>query len=181
MQKARLGALLHFLFLVRSNLSRASTKGGAPAADRHGRWYDDVKILLVEDSKPLRRENEGALLRAGYEVVCAEDGPAALELARSAQPDLILLDMILPRMSGPEVLRNLKSTPITAGIPVVVLSSLSDKNRQKLMEEGADEYLEKGALMPSEGVNLLPQTLADVICRISRRRGQAFSNVPIPR
>ena len=140
-----------------------------------------MRILLVEDSKTIRRENEGALHRAGYEVVCAEDGETALESARDQHPDLILLDMILPKMSGPEVLRRLKTNPKTNAIPVVVLSSLTDKNRQKLLEAGAEDYLEKGSLMPARGVNLLPQALENVICRINRKRGVAFSSIPLPR
>jgi len=135
----------------------------------------------VEDSKPIRRENESALHKAGYEVICAEDGETAVRLAQEQKPDLILLDMILPKMSGPEVLRQLKHEVLTAEIPVVVLSSLSEKNREKLLEEGAEEYLEKGSLMPGKGVNLLPKVLENVICRINRRRGVAFSNVPVPR
>ncbi|HET9309395.1 MAG TPA: response regulator [Candidatus Sulfotelmatobacter sp.] len=140
-----------------------------------------MRILLVEDSKPLRRENEGALQRAGYEVICAEDGETALEMAQQGHPDLILLDMILPKMTGPEVLRHLKSEAKTKDIPVVVLSSLSEKNRQKLLEEGAEDYLEKGALMPMRGLNLLPSALENVICRINRKRGVPFSNIPVPR
>lgn len=140
-----------------------------------------VRILLVEDSKPLRRENEGALQRAGYDVICAEDGETALEMALEGHPDLILLDMILPKMTGPEVLRHLKSEAKTKDIPVVVLSSLSEKNRQKLLEEGAEDYLEKGALMPMRGLNLLPSALENVICRINRKRGNPFSNIPVPR
>jgi len=138
-----------------------------------------VRILLVEDSKPIRRENESALLSAGYEVVCAEDGASALGLAQTEKPDLILLDMILPKVSGPEVLRRLKLDPATARIPVVVLSSLSEKNREKLVEDGAEDYLEKAALMPVNGVNRLPQELENIICRINRRRGIAFTEVPI--
>lgn len=142
---------------------------------------NNVKILLVEDSKPMRRENESALLRAGYEVITAEDGESALLAAKEQKPDLVLLDMILPKMSGPEVLKHLKNDPATAEIPVVVLSSLTEKNREKLMEEGADDYLEKGSLMPGPGINLLPKTLENVICRINRKRGIAFSNIPVPR
>ena len=138
-----------------------------------------MKILLVEDSKPIRRANEHALLGAGYEVVCAVDGESALRFARDLKPDLILLDMILPKMSGVDVLRYLKDEPATADIPVVVLSSLSEKNRQKLIEEGAEDYLEKGELMPEDGVNLLPQMLENVICRMNRRRGAAFSSAPL--
>jgi CheY-like chemotaxis protein len=138
-----------------------------------------VKILLVEDSKPIRLANESALHKAGYEVVTAEDGATAVQQAREKKPDLILLDMILPKLSGPEVLRQLKEDPATAVIPVVVLSSLSEMNRQKLIEAGAEEYLEKGALMPANGANLLPKVLEDVICRINRKRGIAFSTIPV--
>jgi CheY-like chemotaxis protein len=140
-----------------------------------------VKILLVEDSKPIRKENETVLQQAGYEVICAEDGETALQMAREQRPDLILLDMILPRVSGPEVLRSLKSDGSTATIPVVVLSSLSEKNRQKLPDAGAEEYLEKNLVMPSRGMNLLPKALENVICRINRKRGIDFSSVPVPR
>lgn len=139
-----------------------------------------MKILLVDDSLPIRHANQSALLKAGYEVICAEDGGAVLELARSEKPDLILLDMILPKMSGPEVLRHLKQDPSTAEIPVIVLSSLTDRNRQKLIEEGAEDYLEKNSLMPMPGMNLLPETLENIICRINRRRATASSAVEVP-
>jgi len=138
-----------------------------------------VKILLVEDSLPIRRENESALHRAGYEVICAEDGESALQMAQECKPDLILLDMILPKMSGPDVLKHLKSEPATAEIPVVVVSSLSEKNREKLMAAGAEDYIAKGEIMRVRGVNLLPKMLENIICRINRRRGVAFSSVPL--
>jgi CheY-like chemotaxis protein len=137
-----------------------------------------VKILLVEDSRPIRLENERALIQAGYEVICAEDGQRALQLVGEGQPDLILLDLLLPKMSGLEVLEYLKSNPGTAQIPVVVLSALYEKNREKLMAAGAEDYLEKNSLMVN-GQNLLPKVLEDVICRINRRRGIAFTSVPI--
>jgi DNA-binding response OmpR family regulator len=135
-----------------------------------------VKILLVEDSRSVRLENERALGHAGYEVISAPDGEDALRQAREQHPDLILLDLMLPKINGFDVLLQLKRDPATAEIPVVVLSGLSDKNRQKLIDAGADDYLEKGILMPSRGVNLLPQVLVDVICRINRRRKVAFSH-----
>lgn len=138
-----------------------------------------MRILLVEDSKPLRRENEGALLKAGYEVITAEDGESALQMAQEKHPDLVLLDMILPKMSGPEVLRHLKGESQTAEIPVIVLSSLSEKNRDRLMHDGAEDFLEKNVVMPKRGVNLLPKALEDVICRINRKRGVAFLEIPM--
>jgi DNA-binding response OmpR family regulator len=138
-----------------------------------------VKILLVEDSLAILHENERVLLKAGYEVVCAKDGESALKLAKAEQPELILLDMILPKMSGPEVLKELKKSSATTSIPVIVLSSLSEKNRQKLIEAGADEYLEKSTLSPTPGMNLLPKILEDIMCRINRKRGIAFGSIPV--
>jgi CheY-like chemotaxis protein len=129
-----------------------------------------VKILLVEDSKTIRRENEAALLKAGYEVACAEDGEVALKLALELKPDLILLDMIMPKMNGPEVLEHLKHDPEMSAIPVVVVSSLSERNRQKLVELGAEDYLEKNDLMPARGINLLPQMLEPIISRLHSDR-----------
>ena len=104
------------------------------------------RILLVEDSRFMRVANERTFTRAGYEVVTAEDGEQALRLAREKVPDLILLDMILPKLGGPEVLRALRKNPRTAAIPVIVLSSLTQKNEDKLMKEGATAYFEKSKL-----------------------------------
>jgi CheY-like chemotaxis protein len=134
-----------------------------------------VKILLVEDSRALRLSNEHALRSAGHEVICAEDGQAALECARQHRPDLILLDLLLPRMNGLEVLTRLKYGRSTANIPVIALSGLSERNRQKLIDAGAEDYLEKSVILTDKGVNRLPQVLADLILRINRRRGMPCS------
>ena len=108
-------------------------------------------ILLVEDSKFLRVATERILTRAGYQVICAGDGDEALALAGSRLPDLIVLDMLLPKLSGPEVLRSLKKNDLTAHIPVVVLSSLSQNNGPKLVQEGADAFIEEGPLLADPG------------------------------
>jgi len=89
--------------------------------------------------------------------VCAGDGDEALVLAGSSVPDLIVLDMLLPKLSGPELLRSLKKSDLTAHIPVVVLSSLSQNNGPKLVPEGADAFLEKGSLLQN------PDRLVEVI------------------
>jgi CheY-like chemotaxis protein len=138
-----------------------------------------VRILLVEDSKPIRRENERVLIRAGYEVICALDGECALRFARDEKPDLILLDLLLPKMNGPEVLEHLKGDPVTADIPVVILTSLTEKNRQKLMEAGAEDYIEQNSLTTVHGVNLLPKVLETIVGRITRKQGNALSTVPV--
>ena len=140
-----------------------------------------MRILLVEDSKPIRMENESALHKAGYEVICAEDGETALLMAQQQKPDLILLDLILPKLSGPEVLKRLKKDQRTADIPVVILSSLTERNRQKMIEAGAEDYLEKSSLVPVRGVNRLPKMLENLVCRINRRKGIAFTDIPIER
>ena len=136
-----------------------------------------MRLLLVDDSRTIRRENQRALERVGYEVICAGDGETALHIAQEQSIDLIVLDLMLPKVGGLEVLQHLKSERKTADIPVVVLSSLSDKNRNKLIEAGAEEYLEKNTLMPQPGQNLLPLILEDVLCRIRRKRGIAFTDV----
>src|SRR5256885_1165936 len=88
-----------------------------------------MKILLVEDSKFLRKATGRALTRAGYEMTFAADGAEALLIAKDKRPDLILLDMMLPKMSGLKVLRELKKEPATEAIPVVVLTGLSKQIR----------------------------------------------------
>jgi CheY-like chemotaxis protein len=104
-------------------------------------------VLLVEDSKVQKLVNERILHRAGYIVLGAADGEEALSVARDKVPDVILLDMMLPKLSGPEVLQALKKDPATARIPVIVLSSLSQCNEAKLTQEGAASYFEKSRML----------------------------------
>ena len=125
-----------------------------------------VKILLVDDSRVIQHENHRTLERAGHEVICADDGEGALLLAEQCPVDIILLDLLLPRISGLEVLKRLKKNPATAHIPVVILSSLSEKNRDKLIAAGAEEYFEKSRMMPQREQNLLPKALEDVVERM---------------
>ena len=105
-----------------------------------------AKLLLVEDARYLRMASKRVLIEAGFEVDEAIDGEEALRIARQSQPDLIILDMLLPRMGGEQVLRALRQDQATAAIPVVVLSSLSQCNAAKLKEEGAVAYIEKSKL-----------------------------------
>lgn len=78
------------------------------------------KVLLAEDERLLRRAAETALRQRGYTVLTATDGAEALQAARTERPDLILLDLIMPRVRGCEVLRTLKKDPRTAPVPVIV-------------------------------------------------------------
>jgi CheY-like chemotaxis protein len=107
-------------------------------------------VLLVDDSKFLRLANEKLLQRAGYTVITAADGEEAIRAAADAHPDVVILDMMLPKVQGPEVLRRLKVDPMTRHIPVVVLSSLSQANENKLVGDGAAAYVEKARLERQE-------------------------------
>jgi len=126
-----------------------------------------MKILLVEDSKFLRMANERALVKAGYEVVAVADGEEGLHVAREQTPDLIMLDMMLPKITGPEVLSQLKADPATSSIPVIVLTSLSQKNEEKLKEAGAVAYLEKSALMLDKGSESLVAAIERVMGKLA--------------
>jgi CheY-like chemotaxis protein len=101
------------------------------------------RILLVEHSKFLRVAVTKALTRAGYTVSTANNGEEGVRAARESVPDLILLDMTLPRLSGPEVLHALKKDPTTKNVPVIILTALSEKERGKFLAEGAAACLGK--------------------------------------
>jgi CheY-like chemotaxis protein len=102
-----------------------------------------MKILLIEDSKFQRVANGRALVKAGYEVISAGDGEEGLRSARENIPDVILLDMMLPKVSGVDVLRALKSDVLVKHVPVIVVSGLGQANEAKLLKEGAAAFLMK--------------------------------------
>jgi CheY-like chemotaxis protein len=105
------------------------------------------RILLAEDDRFLRKAAEATLRASGYTVVTAADGEEALARARSEQPDLVLLDLIMPKLQGFEVLRALKADPATAAIPVIVLSNLGqERDRLGAIELGALAYFIKANL-----------------------------------
>ena len=124
-----------------------------------------MKILVVEDSRFLRLSITRALTWAGHAVICAADGEQVLGLAREHAPDLILLDVMLPRMSGPDVLKVLKKDATTAPIPVMMLTSLSSKNATLLEKEGARSFFEKSDSMLAEG----PGSLLAAIDRLLKK------------
>ena len=132
-----------------------------------------IKILLVEDSKFLRLATERALARAGYEVSSTADGSEVLRVAREKLPNLILLDMLLPKMSGPDVLKALKNDPVTKAIPVVVMTGLSQKNAARLAEDGAIGFLEKGDLALDKGPEKLLTALQDILRKLSGEHAHA--------
>jgi CheY-like chemotaxis protein len=133
-----------------------------------------MRILLVEDSKLLRLATGRTLARAGYEMSFAGDGDEALLMAGEALPDLILLDMMLPKMSGLEVLKALKKDTATAAIPVVVLTGLSQTNAERLHRDGAFAFLTKGDLALDQGAEPLLAALRIIVAKLpAKSRGQA--------
>lgn len=125
-----------------------------------------TKILLVDDSKFLRMATERALARAGYVVISASDGPQAIESAKNEKPNVILLDMMLPGMTGPDVLKALKKDTATKGIPVVAFTGLSQKNAERLQKDGACAFLEKSVLDLDKGSEALLEALAQILRRL---------------
>jgi len=106
-----------------------------------------LRIVLAEDDRFLRKATETTLRRRGFTVYSAADGEEALRMSRDEKPDAILLDMIMPKLQGFEVLRTLKADPDTARIPIIVLSNLGqDEDKQGALECGAAAYFIKADL-----------------------------------
>ena len=120
-----------------------------------------ARILLVEDDRILRRAGEVVLGKKGYEVVVAVDGEEALVKVREHKPDLILLDVMMPKLDGFEVLTRLKDDPATRDIPVIMLSNLSEASEiKKATDRGARAYLVKSSLRPEQLAEKVAETLA---------------------
>ena len=102
------------------------------------------KILAVDDEKHIVRLIQVNLERAGYEVVTAGDGKEALEKVKSENPDMIVLDVMMPYMDGFEVLRTLKADQATRDIPVIMLTAKAqDADVFRGWQSGVDSYLTK--------------------------------------
>lgn len=102
------------------------------------------KIVFIEDETTLQKMLSAALKEVGYSVVAASDGEAGLAAVRAEKPDLVLLDLILPKMDGFTVLSEIKKDEATLKIPVIVLTNLeSAENVEKVVALGATTYLVK--------------------------------------
>ncbi len=102
------------------------------------------KILFIEDEAALQKSLGDLLREKGFEVISAVDGETGLRLAKESFPDLILLDLILPRMHGLKLLKKLKEDENTKNIPVIILTNLENiSDIEKAIELGATTYLVK--------------------------------------
>lgn len=115
------------------------------------------KILCIEDNPDTQRMLSFLLTQGGYEVITADDGYQGIQKAKAWRPALILVDMMMPRMSGVEAVRQLRKLRVTKDIPILMLSAYQE---QALIDEaiqaGADDYLIK---------TVLPDDLTDIIDR----------------
>lgn len=118
------------------------------------------KILLVEDDPFLLDMYTTKFRDVGFNIVVAQDGELALIKAREESPDLILLDVVLPKKDGFEVLKTLKSDSQTAAIPVVLLTNLGlDSDVKRGLELGAQSYIVKAHFTPTEVVAKIKEIL----------------------
>lgn len=100
-------------------------------------------ILVAEDSPTTRRQIAGILEEQGYRVLTAEDGQQAIELTREYHPELVVLDIVLPKKNGFQVCRSIKSDPDLAIKVMIVTSKATEKDRIWSERQGADGYLTK--------------------------------------
>ena len=125
-------------------------------------------ILVIEDEEAQRLILQHNLEEAGYEVICAEDGEIGWELITDYRPDLIVLDWMMPKLSGLELCRRIKSSAKTKNTPIIMLSARSEEvDRIRGLDIGADDYVSK------------PYSIKELLARIKgqirRVRGAAFA------
>jgi DNA-binding response OmpR family regulator len=111
----------------------------------------DFKVLLIEDDEAVAEMYRLALVAAGRAIVTARDGDEGLRIASEGDPDFIVLDLRLPRLSGLEVLSRLRGSPKTADIPVIILSNVDDPEMHKRGSTlGILEFMIKAHTTPAQ-------------------------------
>lgn len=139
-----------------------------------------AKILIIDDSRLIAHVAKGILVRRGHEVLWAQDGLSGSDLAKAEKPDLILLDLIMPRLDGYEVCRRLKADPVTDKIPVIMLTSKAEPgDKVRGLEMGAVDYVTKpfdeGELLARVGIHLRIKELYEVL-EFKNRQLQEIAN-----
>jgi len=120
------------------------------------------KILFIEDEATLQKTFGDILGQAGYKMISALDGKIGLRLVKTEKPDLILLDLILPRVHGFEVLKKLKENPETKKTPVIILTNLERmEDVEKAIELGATTYLVKTQYTIEEVIDKVKKALEE--------------------
>ena len=125
-----------------------------------------ARILLAEDDRILRKAGEVSLRKKGYDVIPAVDGEDALAKARAQKPDLVLLDVMMPKMHGFDVLHALKGDPSVRDIPVIMLTNLeTPADIKRAADAGAHSYLVKSNMNLDELAAKVADALANRTCR----------------
>ena len=120
----------------------------------------DKKILLVEDDKDLLLLMNKKLTDEGFSVAAVETGQEALDFLEKDQPDLVLLDILLPDIDGLTVLNEIASNKKTKNIPVIILTALvQDSDKERGIKGGADDYIVKSETMPGEVIEKIKALL----------------------
>lgn len=118
------------------------------------------KILLIDDDDMIIRLYDRVLSNSGFNITTARDGTIVAETIKYNRPDIILMDVMMPNFNGIETLKELKSHPLTSGIPIFMFSAYDDKSLiDKSMSYGAEAYLQKSDYDPQEVVDMLHKRL----------------------
>lgn len=137
-----------------------------------------AKIMLVEDDKSLREIYSIRLVAEGYEVVSAGDGEEALAMAVKEKPDLVLSDVMMPKISGFDMLDILRSTPETKDIKVIMMTALSSEDQRQRGENlGANKYLVKSQVGIEDVINAVHEVLEGTSAGESSASADAPSDI----
>ncbi|TSC75340.1 MAG: two-component system, OmpR family, alkaline phosphatase synthesis response regulator PhoP [Parcubacteria group bacterium Gr01-1014_30] len=137
-------------------------KARVPLSGSPCRLNNMKKILFIEDEAVIQKTIGDVLRQKGYDMASSLDGESGLRIAKSMKPDLILLDLILPKMNGFEVLKELKGDEATRDIPVIVLTNLEGVGDiDRVIELGAKTYLVKAEYSLEEVVDKIKKTLGE--------------------
>lgn len=138
-----------------------------------GNEVNKGRILIIEDETVFRMVYQDAFTNYGYEAITAEDGESGWQMAKTEKPDMILLDLNLPKLHGLEVLKNIRSDDEIRDIPVIILTVLGQREDiRKGLDLGANDYLIKGFYSPHEVLRKIDAILvqADIKKAISSYR-----------
>ncbi len=121
-------------------------------------------VLVVDDSATAREMLVAELQRAGFRVMAAADGAEAMEHIKINPPALVITDLIMPRVNGYELCRNIKSDPLTKNVPVIMCSTKAEEfDRYWGMKQGADAYITK-PYQPKDMINAVKYLLEEAGC-----------------
>ena len=122
---------------------------------------ETARVLIVDDDMTLRELYEERMKAEGYTILSASDGEEAIEKATKEKPDIILLDIMMPKINGIDVMKKIREDEKTANIPVILLTALVQEiNKIKDMMKPYDQYLIKSEIMPAQVIAAIEKSLS---------------------